>query len=280
VSDQPQIRVVTLNLLGPANPDWGRRRRVLRDGLQRLDADVVALQEVPLGSAPEVVTDLLGPGYALTGFTRTSKDGVGGALATRSPHRVLHEVDQRTGPGSLPWCATLLVEVDTAVGRVVVAHHKPSWPFPAEVEREAQAVRAARAVEQHVGDAHAVVLGDFDATPDASSVEFLKGRRSLEGVSVCYTDAWEVAHPGELGLTFTADNPLVRAGEIATAVSRRIDYVLVRSGDHGPTLQVLACDRLFDGPVGGMWASDHYGVAADLALPEHLPGSWGTDLTL
>jgi hypothetical protein len=24
-----------------------------------------------------------------------------------------------------------------------------------------------------------------------------------------------------------------------------------------------------------VWASDHYGVAADLAVPQHLPGTWG-----
>ncbi len=67
----------------------------------------------------------------------------------------------------------------------------------------------------------------------------------------------------------------MRAGEVATAVSRRIDYVLVRAGRHGPLLEVLRCDRLLDQPVGEVWASDHYGVVADLARPRHAPGSWG-----
>jgi endonuclease/exonuclease/phosphatase family metal-dependent hydrolase len=66
----------------------------------------------------------------------------------------------------------------------------------------------------------------------------------------------------------------VRAGEVATAVSRRIDYVLVRAGRHGPLLQVLHCDRFLDEPVEGVWASDHYGVIADLSVPEHAPGTW------
>jgi hypothetical protein len=46
---------------------------------------------------------------------------------------------------------------------------------------------------------------------------------------------------------------------------RRIDYVLVRCGIHGPTLEVTGCRRVFDEPVGGVWLSDHYGVLADLA---------------
>jgi endonuclease/exonuclease/phosphatase family metal-dependent hydrolase len=123
--------------------------------------------------------------------------------------------------------------------------------------------------------AHALVLGDFDATPDAASMQFWRGRRSLDGVSVCYQDAWETVRPTEPGFTFDAGNPLVRAGEVATAVSRRIDYVLVRSGVHGPTLKVQSCDRLLDSPVDGVWASDHFGVVADLVAPDHSPGSWG-----
>jgi endonuclease/exonuclease/phosphatase family metal-dependent hydrolase len=144
-----------------------------------------------------------------------------------------------------------------------------------EVEREQQALRAARAVEEHVGSAHAVVLGDFDATPEAASMQFWRGLRSLDGVSVRYQDAWETVHPHDPGHTFSSENPLVRAGEVATAVSRRIDHVLVRADAHGPTLQVLACARLLDHAVDGVWASDHFGVVADVALPDHPPGSWG-----
>ena len=108
-------------------------------------------------------------------------------------------------------------------------------------------------------------------------MSFWRGRRSLDGVSVCFQDAWETARPGDAGFTFSDENPLVRAGEVATAVSRRIDYVLVRAGRHGALLQVLRCDRLLDRPVGGVWASDHYGVVADLAVPRHPPGHLGVD---
>jgi endonuclease/exonuclease/phosphatase family metal-dependent hydrolase len=49
---------------------------------------------------------------------------------------------------------------------------------------------------------------------------------------------------------------------------RRLDYVLVRCGEHGgPTLEVVACERFLGQPVNGVWASDHFGVFADLELP-------------
>jgi hypothetical protein len=40
-----------------------------------------------------------------------------------------------------------------------------------------------------------------------------------------------------------------------------------RCGDHGPTLDVTACERLFDKPIDGVWASDHFGIVAELAIP-------------
>jgi endonuclease/exonuclease/phosphatase family metal-dependent hydrolase len=51
---------------------------------------------------------------------------------------------------------------------------------------------------------------------------------------------------------------------------RRIDYVLVRLGAHGGhALDVAACKRIFDEPVNGVWASDHFGLVADLTVPAY-----------
>jgi hypothetical protein len=46
----------------------------------------------------------------------------------------------------------------------------------------------------------------------------------------------------------------------------------VRCVERGPALDVSACARIFDEPVDGVWASDHFGVVADLALPARSPG--------
>jgi endonuclease/exonuclease/phosphatase family metal-dependent hydrolase len=270
------LRVATYNVYGPANPDWERRHRLIRSTLRELNADVIALQEVPVNDRP-FLDDLLGHGYHFSHFSRPSPDGVGGTLATRWPPLRVEEVDLRISERAkeaLPWSATLLAEVDTPFGTLEVAHHKPSWPFPFESEREAQAVLAARTLEERIGDrdVHAVILGDFDATPDSASLSFLRGRRSVDGFSVCYQDAWEYLHPDDPGRTFDLENPLVRDGEVATAVSRRIDHILVRAGLHGPSLEVRDSRRLLDAPVDGVWASDHYGVVADLARPINAPG--------
>lgn len=260
-----------MNVFGPGNPGWDRRHPLIGETVRALDPDVVALQEVPV-DAPEVLERLIGPGYHRTHFSRPSDDGVAGTLATRWPHRLVTEIDLRISNRSrrtLPWCAAVLVELDTPLGPMLVAHHKPSWPLPFELEREEQAVLVARAIEEHIGsrDVHALVLGDFDAAPDSASMRFWRGKQPAQHLSVCYQDAWEYAHPDDPGHTFDLANPLVRDGDFGTAVSRKIDHVLVRSGLRGPTLGVADCRRVLDRPVDGVWASDHYGVVVDLVAP-------------
>jgi hypothetical protein len=41
--------------------------------------------------------------------------------------------------------------------------------------------------------------------------------------------------------------------------------VFVRCTDHGPTLDIRDCERIFDEPVDGVWGSAHFGVVADLS---------------
>jgi endonuclease/exonuclease/phosphatase family metal-dependent hydrolase len=272
-----RLRVLTVNLLSPDHADWESRRRVLRAGVAQLQPDLVALQETVSGQGYDQAADLLGEEYAVVRHSQQSSDGVGAALASRWPLGEPHELDLRVTPRvDLPWCAAVAVEVDAPVGPVLFVHHKPTYHVGYSLERERQSVACARFVEGLVGDRdlHVVVAGDLDDTPDSASIRFWTGRQSLEGTSVAYRDAWEAVHPDEPGHTFSAENPLVHAGEMSLELGRRIDYVLVRCGIHGPTLDVADCRRVFDEPVDGVWASDHFGVLADLQAPEHPPGAW------
>jgi endonuclease/exonuclease/phosphatase family metal-dependent hydrolase len=121
---------------------------------------------------------------------------------------------------------------------------------------------------------HVVLLGDFNDTLDSSSVRFWTGRQSLDGLSVAYQDAWEAKRSADAGHTFSPSNPLVRAAEMPLETGRRIDYIMIRSGIHGPTLAIADCRRVLDKRIAGIGASDHFGVLADLQIPTHPPGTW------
>jgi endonuclease/exonuclease/phosphatase family metal-dependent hydrolase len=265
------VRVLTLNLWA-RHGDWSRRRRVLRDGQRALAPDLVTFQEAIVDPGYDQVVDLLGPGFHVV-HQKTGLIGDGAhhgvSVASRWPVTEVHEVDlhvtDRTGDYS---CGTLVVRVAVPdpVGPVLLVDHGPSWAWPAERERELQAVAAVRAVEQLVAEqpAHVVVGGDFNAVPGAASMRFWTGRQSLDGLSVAYRDAWESVHDERPGYTFDPRNPLTAHDEPGLDRGRRIDYLLVRCGGHGPTLKVRTCELTFADPVDGVWASDHFGVVADL----------------
>jgi endonuclease/exonuclease/phosphatase family metal-dependent hydrolase len=272
------VRVATLNLWGRRG-EWDGRRRVLVEGFRELEPDLVAFQEAVVGDGYDQVAALLGPGYHVAHQTDREagrggdcEDGQGISVASRWPLGEVWEPDLNVTSRTEDFaCGTIIVEVfaPEPVGLLLFVNHLPNWQLTFEHERELQTVVVGRAIEKIVEgrNLHVVLAGDLDATPDAASVRFWRGRQSLGGMSVCYRDAWGSTHPDEPGHTFTAENPLVTAEnwDWELELGRRIDHVFVRCTDHGPTLDIRDCERIFDEPVDGVWGSDHFGVVADLS---------------
>ncbi len=263
------LRVLTLNVWATGG-DWPARRNAIRSGLEQLEPDLVALQETVLTDEYDQAGDLLADGYEILRSRTRDRNGMGITIASRWPVARTREIDLQTKPdlteGFRP-CALLAEVIGPApIGRLVFVNHLPSWAVDAEVERERQAVMVVEAIEAFAeAPPHVVLAGDLDADPDAASIRFLTGRQSIGGRSVCYRDAWEKAHPDDPGDTFTPANPIVADPDWPFG---RIDYVLVRCALHGgPTLGIRACERVFDQPIDGVWASDHFGLVADLEIP-------------
>jgi endonuclease/exonuclease/phosphatase family metal-dependent hydrolase len=266
-----RLRVATLNMFGTRSR-WPQRHRVLADGFHTLQPDLVSFQEVIVSGGYDQAQEVLGDGYHIVHHGFREPDGQGITIASRWPVRSVSEIDLRMASPSGFACSALAAEIAVPgpVGDVLFVDHLPDWQLTREYQRELQTVRVAGFIEEWLQNrqAHVVVAGDLDATPDAATIRFWTGKQSLGGLSVCYRDAWAALHPeGGAGHTFTTDNDLVRLGDggaWAQELGRRIDYILVRCLAHGPTLRVSACERLFDSPVDGIWGSDHFGVVADL----------------
>jgi len=266
------VRVATLNAFG-LREDWPARREVMAAGFAALDPDLVALQEVIADADYDQVRDVLGTGYELAHHSERESDGQGISIASRWPVDAVHEVDLHVGPRPAGFaCSALIAQIRAPepVGRVVFVNHLPDWQLTHEAERERQTIAVADFLEELVGQdrVHVVVAGDMDATPDAATIRFWTGKQSIGGRSVSYRDAWAARHLDQPGHTFTPENTLTTTAEIGDwelELGRRIDYILVRCTDHGPTLHVSDCRRIFDAPVAGVWASDHFGVTADLS---------------
>jgi endonuclease/exonuclease/phosphatase family metal-dependent hydrolase len=270
------MRVVTLNVLTYASADGPARLGVQRESVRSLEPDVIALQEVTRSDDFDQAAELIGRGYSIVDLPGGDPRFGGECLATRLPVEDVHSLDRTLGSGH----RANAVAIETTVpsfGAVVVVHHKGTYELDLEHVREQQALATVRFIEELVrGREHipVVMLGDFNAVPDAASIRYLTGRQSLAGHSVRFEDAWEAVHGDEPGHTFTPRNALVRAGEMPLERGRRIDYILVRSGRHGPLLDVADCRQVLTDAVDGVQPSDHYGLLADLRRADHPPGEW------
>jgi endonuclease/exonuclease/phosphatase family metal-dependent hydrolase len=261
---------MTVNLMGQQE-NWSARSQVLAASLAELRPDLVCLQDVVVRDREDQAADILGDDYQLVHQANRAADGSGVSIASRWPVQEVHETDLRVTAraATLPY-TVFIARVDTpALGDVLLVNKRTSFQFGAELERELEAVAAARLIEDLVAaqPAQVILASDLNAAPDTASIRFWTGRQSLRGLSVCYQDTWEITHRGdsdEAGHTFTRANPLVARGEMPLEPGRRIDYILVRCLDHGPAVEVVSCARVLDRPVHGVWPSDHYALLAEL----------------
>ncbi|SDR93151.1 endonuclease/exonuclease/phosphatase family protein [Microlunatus soli] len=265
------MRIASLNTWGMRG-DWQRRLPRMRAGFSALAADIVLLQETVLTEQVDQAREILGDGFQIAQQSDRERGragvpaGQGISTASRWPLGRIVEVDlhltERTDDFA---CGCLITEIlaPEPIGRVWVAHHFPDYQLDHERERRLQAAAVGRELERLVTQApgHVVVGGDLDADPAADSIRFWTGRHVIDDVSVCYRSVWEARHsdrpPAE---TYSPANPLQ-----TTAVDwpfRTIDHVFVRCGEHGPTMLVDGCMRIFD--HGSDIVSDHFGVLVDL----------------
>ena len=256
------------------------RIELINSELQRLAPDLISFEEVIQTPELNQLDDLL-RGTGLHGTHQTEAmlssppwiERYGGsAVATRWPHRVAEVLDLRLSDAQdVPW-ATLAVSVPIPnVGELLFVAASTSWRLEAESARERQAVALSDLDARHRGELPTIIAGDFNATPEASSIRYLTGQQSINGRSVHYHDAWAVAGEGP-GYTWNIDNPNARS-EMQAIVRqpnhrRRIDYVFVGSWYAHPNAHcyIESAQLAFAKPIEGVWASDHFGVLVDLEI--------------
>lgn len=272
-------RVMTLNIWQTFG-SWIRRREEISTWIALLAPDAVCLQEVVgLGSGATQADELaqMEPLQALSYHVAAPElkpeHGMHGtAVLVREPIQV-------TTVLLLP---DLLDDPETADGRKfrvavhvrtehldIVSAHLTFKDFRFGTVRQRQAVELNQAVEdleRSSGGRLTVIAGDFNAEPDATEIRFLTGSATLEGQSAYYQDAWRVA--GCRGPGFTWDNRNTLASP-SLASDRRLDYILVGWWDHqGAKPWVRAAGLCCDRALTGTFASDHFGVTADIVTKD------------
>jgi len=268
------LKILTLNVWHDQGP-WTRRCARIRLWLDRLDPDVVALQEVLRGSAFDQLAQLFeGRSFhvdfaAATPFWRDPRLEFGNAIASRFPLRN-RDVLKLPGSDDGETRVALSACVETPYGPLGVTVTHLNWKLHHGWVRERQVVAlAAFARAQRPGlDLPPVIAGDLNAEPDSAEIRFLTGLQSLDARSVLFYDAWRLGGDGGPGHTWSNRNPYARD---ALEPDRRIDYVLVGYPQPSGIGKIECCRVVCDDEGGGVWPSDHFAVYAEIRT-EPIPG--------
>jgi endonuclease/exonuclease/phosphatase family metal-dependent hydrolase len=273
-----RVRALTLNCWSVSEP-LVERMAVARAELERLSPDIAAFQEVVVRSDGFNGADLLidGAGYSRVfgAAFRWSDDGAmlphdregggfGNLIASRWPI-AHHEVRRLPGREGNEPRSVLGALVETPAGVLPVLTTHLDWEFDHGCVRERQVLVVDAFARELAGRAELppVVLGDFNAPPDATEMRFLRGLASIDGGSTYFQDAWEIAGPGGPGFTWDNAN---RFAAYAFEPNRRIDYILVGAPDARGRGCVESARLVFTEPVGDLFASDHFGVLAEVRV--------------
>jgi endonuclease/exonuclease/phosphatase family metal-dependent hydrolase len=259
-----RLRVATWNVWWRFGP-WQERQPAIAETLRRLDADVIALQEVwdtadGVGQ-PAALADALGYHYASAPGFDAGDALFGNAILSRWPIAASETRILPTTPTTDEFRVALRVDVDGPRGRFEVYTTHLNWRYDESHVRQAQARALAEFVAESKGRTYPPILcGDFNAEPDSDELRMLTGRAAVPVPRLVFIDAWDVAGHGP-GYTWSNDNPFAARDLEA---DRRIDYVLVgwrkaRGAGHVVGARVAAVD-----PVDGIYPSDHYALLAEL----------------
>jgi endonuclease/exonuclease/phosphatase family metal-dependent hydrolase len=267
MSPPNRLRVLTLNIWNRQGP-WEQRLALIRAGIRRLSPDLVGLQEIIEAAGRTQADDIReGLGYETAfGAANDYGDGVrfGNAVLSRWPIARSRVFPLPTGKTD-EHRSLLLAEITSPHGSIPFFVTHLNWRLHHGAVREEQVLAVAAYVKREapIAGLPPILVGDFNAEPDATEIRFLKGLHALGGTSTYFADCFGIAGEGP-GITFDArKNPFAAPTH---EPPRRIDYVFVRGPNGEARGEPLSAKVVMDEVEGGIAATDHYGVLAEISI--------------
>ena len=260
------LRVLTWNLWWRYGP-WEERLPAIVETIRRVDADVIALQEVWIAdgtSSAQVIAEALGLHVEVAHRLVLDGIGFGNAVLSRWPiaRTAVRALPAGTAGELDEQRLVLLAEVDAPGGPVQVFSTHLNWRHDQSAIRQAQVRELCAFVAAERPRSYPpIVCGDLNAEPGSDEVRMLTGLAAVPEQGLVFRDSWTAPGTAQPGWTWSNDNSHVAAEH---EQDRRIDYVLTGwrrdDGSGAPVSSRIVGDE----PVDGVWPSDHYGVVAEL----------------
>jgi endonuclease/exonuclease/phosphatase family metal-dependent hydrolase len=271
------LRAVTLNLWGES-PPLERRLQLCQKQLVGLEPDIIGLQEVRQvpGKVPNTAHTLaqaLGMSCAFQKTVEWGEGDEGLALLSRFPIR---EAGHVLLPHPMPADQRILLWAlcETPAGTVLASTTHLTYRMTHGQLREDQAAAVDAAVQEVLAaqterPAVTLLMGDFNASPDADELRFLRGLHSVNGRRTYYQDAFltQPERPeGAAGITWARRNVFTHKLRFLES-DRRIDYIFVGQASRDGRGLVHSCRVVLDeADDEGVFPSDHFGVLAEVQL--------------
>jgi endonuclease/exonuclease/phosphatase family metal-dependent hydrolase len=278
-----RVSILTLNVWNRSGP-WPERLALIQREFARLSPNVIGLQEVmrlvrpgthepispELDQAAEIASGL---GYEIA-FAAAADYGnglvMGNAVLSRFPileTRAFGLPNQGTSESR----SLVYALLDSPWGRLPIFVTHLNWRFEHGFVRLEQIAYVTARIDELApprgGFLPPVLMGDFNAEPDADEIRYLRGLHVRNGASVYFADAWVYAGDGSPGATYDQRNDYARKNR---EPPRRIDYIFARGPDAElrgePMRAELCCTTSQSGADGQVWPSDHFGVYAELQM--------------
>jgi endonuclease/exonuclease/phosphatase family metal-dependent hydrolase len=237
------MRILTLNTWQERGP-WRDRWELIFGGLKRYDADIVGFQEVfNMDWARDIHQRSGYPYLAVSGEQFKTVEQECRVMKTKSPTEDYLRY-------------AFYVQVDAGRERIALFNTHLSWKANENDVRLKQTLELEAFVGKKAPAGMPVALmGDLNAGPETPSVSYLR-----EKLKWC--DTFEVANPGDTGITWDYRNPYAEA-EREKMAERRIDYIFVRE-PVGPFSMIKSSRVIFNEPSSkGIYPSDHFGVMTE-----------------
>lgn len=261
---ETRVRIVTWNIWWQFGP-WQQRRAPIAATLKKLDADVIALQEVWSDGETNMAAELaaeLGYHHVFEWGMDIKGVGFGNALLSRWPIKRHQAIPlygkEETGEGRV----ALFAEIEGPRGLIPVFSTHLNWKYEHSHIRQAQVKDLAQFVDSmRPWSFPPVVCGDFNAEPASEEIRMMKGLTTSPVEGLFFHDAWPAAGGTGSGMTWDNVNPYVA---VELEPDRRIDYIFAGWPEACGAGHIVKCEVAGNEPVDGVWPSDHHAVLAEL----------------
>ncbi len=264
-----KLRVCTLNIWNYNDP-WPTRRQLIADTIKEHTPDIIGFQEIRhsgtkndngKNQAQQLAQHL--PDYAYIyrpAQQNPEKDEWEGlAIFSRLPIQnssfiklSMDPEDKRDNHQRI----VLHAQIQTPNGSMNFFNTHLSLSQNGRI-RTTQEITAY--VNRYKGDLPSVLVGDFNDTPDQTSIQHITESAKL-------IDTWAHLNPNDPGHTFSHENTYVREKNHDKRKAHRIDYIFTQPPENNGG-QVISCQRIADQPdAQNLYPSDHFGLIADISL--------------